>query len=127
MQVLLIDDEDIMHGVIDTYLGKFAREHDQDLHIKSLHDPVQGLLEATVNGDAYDLIMLDVRLPKLGGDDIYEALLRNNPKLANRVLFVTCYGRELRERFADKELRILHKPFLYDAFESVITSILGNA
>jgi len=124
MQILLIDDEDVMHGVIETYLEKYTRERNLELQIKSLHDPVQGLLETSLNGSTYDLIMLDVRLPKLGGDDIYASLLRNSPELAERVLFVTSYSHELNDRFAGKKLHILHKPFLYDAFESTITSIL---
>jgi len=124
MKVLLIDDEDVMHGVIDSYLEKFGRDREIELHTRSLHDPVQGLLEATINGDSYDLIMLDVRLPKLGGDDIYASLLRNKPNLADRVLFITCYGRELRNRFVGRELQILGKPFLYESFESTIDSML---
>jgi len=124
MNVLLIDDEENLQSIMSAFLKRYADSHGMSVEIKSLSDPVQGLFEITSNGDNYDVILLDVRLPKLTGDEIYQSISHVNPELMEKVLFITGYREDLDRRFPDKNLNVLDKPFRYSQLETHIDAIL---
>ncbi|MFQ5581692.1 MAG: response regulator [Mariprofundaceae bacterium] len=124
MNILLVEDEENVQQIIGAFLNRFGEIHGVDINVTALHDPVQGLFEATTNGDSYDLIMLDVRLPKLTGDEIYKSITHVNPQLLERVLFVTGFREDLEGRFPDQNLRVLDKPFRYQQLEEQIQAIV---
>lgn len=94
--------------------------------ISSMSDPVQSLFELTTNGSAYQLILLDVRIPKLSGDEIYSSLEQVNPDVLNHILFVTGYPEDLYDRFPDKTFNVLQKPFRYASFADKLASLLEH-
>ena len=124
MNVLVIEDEDTIQGILAKFLERYAQDRGRKVHVKGLHDPVQGLFELTASGSTYDLVLLDVRLPKLTGDEIYGSLMEVQPEILDRVLFVTGYREDLAERFPDLNLSILDKPFRYADLEKAISAIL---
>ncbi|MDX8408366.1 MAG: response regulator [Mariprofundaceae bacterium] len=124
MNVLLIDDEENMQSIMAAFLKRYGDLHDMQVEIKALFDPVQGLFEITSNGDHYDLFLLDVRLPKLTGDEIYQSITHVNPELLDKVLFITGYREDLDARFPEHTLKILDKPFRYAQLEAQIDAIL---
>jgi len=126
MNVLLIDDEENIQAIMSAFLRRYADAHDMQLEVKALYDPVQGLFEITSNGEHYDLFLLDVRLPKLTGDEIYQSITHVNPELLDKVLFITGYREDLDVRFPGKTLRVLDKPFRYAQLEAQIDGILNR-
>jgi len=125
MQVLIIEDEASMHSIMNSFLQRYGEQRGEPVNIKGLLDPVQGLFEASANGEQYDAILLDVRLPKLTGDEIFRSIRHVNPDITNRVLFVTGYPEDLIGHFADDiPLRVLEKPFRYEAFAASLTDLL---
>ena len=127
IHALVVDDEDTVQSILAAFLNRYAQQTSREIQIRTLSDPVQGLFELTTNGERYNLILLDVRLPKLTGDDIYNSLEQINPELLNRVLFVTGYPEDLAERFPGRELLILQKPFRYQAFTEKLDILLNPA
>jgi DNA-binding response OmpR family regulator len=124
LNVLIIEDEDTIQGILAKFLERYAEARNKSVRIKGLHDPVQGLFELTASGNAYDLVILDVRLPKLTGDEIYNSLIQVQPALLDRVLFVTGYRQDIADRFPGLTLRILDKPFRYSDFEQAVSTIV---
>ncbi len=124
MNVLLVDDETNVQQIVGGFLERYASERSLPVSIKALSDPIQGLFEATANGELYDMIMLDVRLPKLTGDEIYNSLRHVSPDLRDRVLFITGFSDDLRDRFTSETLRVLHKPFRYQQLVEHIEAIV---
>jgi len=124
IKVLTIDDEDTVQSILTAFLSRFLSEKGFQSEIKTLTDPVQGLFELSTNGDQYNVIMLDVRLPKLTGDEIYNSLIYVNPELLERVVFVTGYPDDLKDRFSDRNLNILVKPFRYQHFVEQLSLVL---
>ena len=127
LHALVIDDEDTVQSILAAFLSRYAQQTGRTIQIRTLSDPVQGLFELTTNGERYGMILLDVRLPKLTGDDIYNSLEHINPGLLDRVLFVTGYPEDLAERFPARELRILQKPFRYQTFTEKLDALLNAA
>lgn len=126
MNVLLIEDDDDMQSVEVAFLERYAKSRGLEFQIKALHDPVQGLFESTTNGSSYDLILLDVRLPRLTGDEIYQSIMHVQPELLDRVMFITAFREDLLNRFPQAALNILDKPFRYEQFEHSVAAVLGN-
>jgi len=124
IKILAVDDEDTVQSILAAFLNRYMGEKDRQCDIKTLSDPVQGLFELSTNGEQYGAILLDVRLPKLTGDEIYNSLIHVNPNLLARVLFVTGYPDDLNDRFPEHNLNILQKPFRYQNFTEKLDGIL---
>lgn len=124
VKILAVDDEDTVQSIVAAFLTRYLGDKGVESEIKTLSDPVQGLFELSTNGEQYSAILLDVRLPKLTGDEIYNSLMHVNPELLGRVLFVTGYPDDLLDRFPDKDLKILQKPFRYQNFTEKLDEIL---
>ena len=124
IKVLAVDDEDTVQSILAAFLNRYMGEKGKQCDIKTLSDPVQGLFELSTSGEQYSAILLDVRLPKLTGDEIYNSLIHVNPNLLARVLFVTGYPDDLKDRFPEQQLNILQKPFRYQNFTEKLDAIL---
>jgi FixJ family two-component response regulator len=124
IKVLAIDDEDTVQSILAAFINRYLEEKGVQSSTKILSDPVQGLFELTTRGDQYNAILLDVRLPKLTGDEIYSSLIHVNPELLERVIFVTGYPDDLTDRFPDMDLEILQKPFRYQDFTEKLNTVL---
>ncbi|MDX8398519.1 MAG: response regulator [Mariprofundaceae bacterium] len=124
IRVLTVDDENTVQSILAAFLKRYLDEYGKTGEIISLNDPIQSLFELSTNGEQYHAILLDVRLPKLTGDEIYNSLIHVNPNLLGRILFVTGYPDDLTERFPDHDLNILQKPFRYQNFTEKLNKIL---
>jgi len=76
----------------------------------------------------YDLIVTDVRMPKLGGRELYERLRQDAPAVAARVVFFT--GDTVRDdtmAFLEQSGRpFLRKPFKLAELRSALTMAMGR-
>ncbi len=124
IKILSVDDEDTVQSILSAFIKRYLDEKSLEGEIKTLGDPVQALFELSTNGDQYTAIILDVRLPKLTGDEIYNSLIHVNPNLLERVIFITGYPDDLNHRFPDRVLNILEKPFRYQDFVEKIETVL---
>jgi CheY-like chemotaxis protein/two-component sensor histidine kinase len=80
-RVLIIDDELIVGSMLAKSLG---RDHE------TVHDTDARCALARLRADPnFDVILCDLMMPKMGGAELYEALVRELPALAARVIFLT--------------------------------------
>jgi len=126
MKVLIIDDDDSVQSILTAFLDRYFTSKGIQGKISSMIDPVQGLFELTTHGDKYQLILLDVRIPKLSGDEIYSSISEVNPDILDRILFVTGYPEDLFEHFPERDFNVLQKPFRYNIFSEQLDSILAG-
>jgi len=124
MKILVIDDEDCMQSIISAFITRYASEKNMELSVHGITDPVQALFELTVQGNQYGLITLDIRMPKLMGDEIVSSLLHINPELLERTIITTGFGKDLDERFPGHNYRVLEKPFRYQLFKASVEGIV---
>lgn len=125
-KVLIIEDEENIQGILKVFVQRFFEGRGHSAGIKTMADPVHSLFELSTHGTDYDAIILDVRLPKLTGDEIYNSISQVNPDLLKRVLFVTGYPDDLAQRWPDKNFNILSKPFRYDGFAASLDTIVED-
>ncbi len=84
--VLVVEDEEPIVALFARVLG--AAGH-RVLAADDGERGLQVLAEALARGQAPDLIVADLKMPRLDGPGFYERVQRNNPQLARRFLFIT--------------------------------------
>ena len=81
LHVLVVDDEPHILHYIRATLEAWGHS------VVTASDGAAGLERAIA--EQFDLIISDLRMPRLGGREFYESLLRRNPEAARRVAFST--------------------------------------
>lgn len=105
LKVLAVDDERSVTMLLNRAL--VAQGHDVDI----AHDGAEALRTIFLN--EYDAILLDVRMPGLGGAEVYRSIEVLRPDLADRVLFITgdTVSPDTRTFLEQTRVDVLHKPF----------------
>ena len=118
-RILVVDDELEIAESLAEILGL-------DGHDVDLADSGVTALERIAETD-YDLILTDLRMPKMDGPTLYREIEKNHPHLCSRVAVVT--GDTLEAAASDflKEtgLRWLEKPFVPSDIGKVVNEVLG--
>ncbi|MGZ7033534.1 MAG: response regulator, partial [Thermoanaerobaculia bacterium] len=60
---------------------------------------------------AYDLLILDMFLPRIGGEFVLDYLEQEQPEYLRRVIVTTASPRHLSSEFLQRICRLLEKPF----------------
>ena len=103
--VLVVEDEPALAAVVSEALT------DAGFVVDRAGDGEEAL--SRVGTKAYDLIVCDLKMPKVDGMRFYEALSASEPDMARRVIFVTgdVAGTEAEKFLQESGCRWLAKPF----------------
>jgi len=127
LNVLVVDDEALIQDVLVLFFERYAQDNHFSLNISCVSDPVKALFELSTHEEQFDVVTLDIRMPKLVGDDIFQSLMQVSPDLVNRIVFVTGHGEDLLKQFPKMDLRILLKPFNYPTFRKMIDMVIEGS
>jgi DNA-binding response OmpR family regulator len=120
-RILIVDDEPALRRTLERALTSF---HYQVLSVADPHSAYQMLSERT-----FDLVLLDLRLPQIGGDTLYLAIIRQWPRLRDRVILMS--GDPWSEQMDwPKELvscPVLAKPFSLETLANTVCAVLAAA
>jgi two-component system NtrC family sensor kinase len=121
-RVLVVDDEPILRRVIERGLrDRF------DLVVAA---DGQQAIEALDGGAKVDIVLTDIRMPRLDGFGLHDAILQRDPQLAARTIFMSASTGEpaVVERVSSIGGRIITKPFsileLGDILVGYVTELL---
>jgi len=105
LKILAVDDERSVTMLLSRALS--AQGHDVD----TANDGAEALRKVFLN--EYDAILLDVRMPGLGGSEVFRSIEVLRPDLAGRVLFITgdTVSPDTRTFLEQTRVEVLHKPF----------------
>lgn len=119
-RVLVVEDEPTVAQLIEDVLDDMG--HD----VETCLDGRQGLDHALAG--SYDLLICDLKMPRVDGRAIYEELVRNHKPLQNRIVFIT--GDVLAARTMDflesSGLPYLAKPFQVDDLKAAVARALAD-
>lgn len=106
-RILVVDDEESLRETIAMTLGL---DHD----VEAVAGPAEALARVT-EGHVFDLVLLDLKLGRADGLDLYRELCELAPELRARCVLMTGAPHEARAALTrHPELRQLAKPFFYD-------------
>jgi two-component system NtrC family sensor kinase len=117
LRVLVVDDEPHILHYMQATLESWGHE------VVLARDGSQALKLALMQ--PFDLIICDLRMPRLGGREMFQTLSRMHPAVADRIIFAT--GDTVRGdtlRFLEELGRpFLQKPFKLDALRRVLAGV----
>lgn len=124
MRAFIVEDDEVVQGVLNAYLTHYGSDRHIPMQVEVLPDAQQALERLADHDDTEDVVFLDVRLPQIGGDEIYSRLMHDNPAMLERIVFITGYRDDLTMRFPGLSLNILDKPFRYQQLQAAMESVL---
>ncbi len=113
-RVLVVDDEPTMRAAISTYLGTLGDAVD------TASTPAEA--RALLASDAYDVVLLDLRMAGGSGDALFRELEQRDPRHASRVVFVTgdAQSEHARTFLSESGRPSVIKPFQLDDLAAVL-------
>jgi len=118
LRVLVVDDEPHILHYMQATLESWGHE------VAVANDGSQALKRALMQ--PFDLIICDLRMPRLGGREMFHTLARMHPTVADRIIFAT--GDTVRGdtlQFLEELGRpFLQKPFKLDALRRVLAGVV---
>lgn len=118
-RILIIDDDQDINN-----LFKLLLEHD-GYKVNAYTDPVDALYAFRKN--TIDLVLLDLKMPKMSGMLLYQKLRKIDPNLL--FCFITAdkeYIQYLKKSIAEIEKVVIYKPILLNDLRSKINSLLSE-
>ncbi len=102
-RVLVVDDEKIISSSIARVLARAAHT------VSTANNGLEAL--AILQKESFDLVILDLLMPEIGGGEVLDWLHSNRPQ--TRVILMTAYGdQHLKEDLHRRgAARVLAKPF----------------
>ena len=118
-RILVVDDEETVLELLSDLLS--SRGH----VVEVAGDGRVALDTIRESTDPFDLIISDLRMPKMDGRALYEAVSEIAPDLARRMIFATgdTVIDDLRDFFEEKGNAFISKPFALDELEQIIASL----
>jgi two-component system NtrC family sensor kinase len=116
-RMLVVDDEPAMRAAVSSFLRSLGHE----VHLAANGAEARALLATS----EYDVVLLDLRMPDLGGEALYREMLDRDARHARRVVFVTGdLQSNAAQRFLIEAGRpVIGKPFQLDDLAAVLASV----
>ena len=124
IKVFVLEDDELVLDILCNFIEQYMVDHGLSYTIETSTNPLEGLLELSVRGQAYDLIIMDNKMPYMSGGEVYHSLLPSGQGFLKKILFVTGHVDNLLQRLPKVSLNILSKPFAYKAFAKKAEEIL---
>lgn len=119
--ILVVEDEPTVARLVADVLREDGHE------VEAVIDSQEGL--ERVFRRPFDLIICDLRMPRLDGPAFYDALVRARSTARHRMLFITgdTLGPHTIEFLKSHELQFLTKPFLVEELKLAVYRVLERA
>ncbi len=116
--VLVVDDEEPVGRLLNRLL--------RDLGHHSVAVTSGAAALEAIEGQAFDLILTDVKMPGMNGSELVAAIRLKDPDLAERVIFITgdTLSSNTRDQIDRGEAVFLSKPFAIDQLEQTLQRLL---
>jgi two-component system nitrogen regulation response regulator NtrX len=120
-RILIVDDEPGLRRTLERAL---TSQHYDVVAVADPNSAYQMLSETTV-----DLVLLDLRLPQIGGDTLYLAIIRQWPRLRDRVILMSGDPWSEQAHWPQELLRcpVLAKPFSLESLNQTVSAVLAAA
>lgn len=120
-RILLIDDEEMVRGLASEMLTHLGYE------VVTADDGEQGVRMYRRADQTFDLVIIDMIMPKLGGRDCFRELKRINPHI--KAILSTGYGinGKAQEILNDGVRGFIQKPYRIDQLGRIVKQVLSGS
>ena len=122
-RILIVEDDE---AIVALFLSVLQRAGYEVLTASNGEQGLQVLATAVERCQGPDLIVADLKMPRLDGRGFYERVLREYPRLSANWLFISGDALQFESDsfLSARDLPLLHKPFGAHDIERVIASLL---
>ncbi|NOY84592.1 MAG: response regulator [Nitrospirae bacterium] len=118
LKIMVLDDEEVILDLQYHLLKQLGHEP----HLFSSASEALPVL----NEQHFDLILADIKMPRINGFKFYKHLERQHPQMTQRLIFIT--GDSLNQKnnhfFSEHQIHVLYKPFVLKQLEAIIENTL---
>ncbi|MEO8333895.1 MAG: PAS domain S-box protein [bacterium] len=116
-RMLVVDDEPALRAAVAVFLTSLGHK----VHVAANGADARALLATS----EYDVVLLDLRMPDLGGEALFRDLVQHDARHARRVVFVTGdLQSDATQQFLTESGRpVIGKPFQLDDLAAVLASV----
>jgi len=118
MRILLVEDDCVVLKFEQILLNKL------DHHVDGFQNPIEALKHFQASPFKYDVIITDLDMPAMSGDDLACQIKAVRPDIP----VVLCSGDLIRNSdFGSAVDRLIHKPFSMSLMKDMIAELIGSA
>jgi DNA-binding NtrC family response regulator len=120
-RVLIIDDEPALRRTLERAL--------QNVGFEPVAVGDAALAYAMLDGESFDLVLLDIHLPQISGDALFLAMIRRWPRLSRRIVLMTGDPSAIRADWPVElaACSVLSKPFTLETLRAVVLNTVVAA
>ncbi len=115
--ILLVEDEELVRQMAVLTLER------RGYQVLVARDGTDAVARANAHAGAIDLLVADLVMPRLGGEELAHALRQTRPKM--RVLYMSGYGDQGRVPLVGRDEAFLQKPYVATALADKVREALG--
>lgn len=120
LKIMVLDDEEVILDLQYHLLKQLG-------HAPQLFKSSSEALSA-LNKQNFDLILVDIKMPRINGIKFYKHLQKKHPHLSRRLIFIT--GDSLNQKnnhfFSEHQIDVLYKPFVLKQLEAILQHTLDK-
>ncbi|MBI3279700.1 MAG: response regulator [Acidobacteria bacterium] len=120
-RILLLDDEQALLDLMQTYLSRLGHQVDAFATV------ARGWLAFEDQPQSFELLIADLSMPGLGGNDLFLRMLALNPNLRILVCSGLPFQVETLPAEVRAQVRFLQKPFLPNMLALAVDELLPPA
>ena len=105
-RALIVEDDPGISGLVKSVLSR------EKFTVECCRDGAEAI--ELLREVAYDLVVLDIFLPDIGGELVLDYLEEKQPQYLRRVIVTTASPRQLPCEFLERVCKLLEKPFDID-------------
>ena len=117
--ILVVDDDQQLASALQWILA------DENFLVDVAFDGEEALVKIAAHD--YDVVICDLKMPKLQGDALYLRAREIRPSLEDRFIFITGYATDpiIRHFLIEQEVKFLVKPFPIGGLINCVRELLG--
>jgi CheY-like chemotaxis protein len=116
--ILVVDDEEAIRSVLERYFRK------EGATVKVAAGGSSAL--ETIRREPVDIVVLDLRMPDLGGAEVYQIIQNEKPALADRTIFLSGDATRATEELQVPPGRVLVKPVELQDLTKAVLQVRGG-
>jgi len=117
-RALVIDDEEALRDIVTEVLDMVNME------AITASSGIEALKIASVPANYFDIMVIDMYMPHMTGDETYEKLRQIYPDCP--VLFISGLDRSEEQKITDPKMQFLKKPFAVKDIQDAINKLIYN-